>query len=234
MTVTLLVFTLNELEGLTTIMPRVDKNLFEKIIIVDGGSTDGTIEWALDNGYQLHRQNRKGLRHAYNEAIEIVNSEVVVTFSPDGNSIPELLPSLIKKLSSGYDMVIVSRYLDGAKSEDDDIITAFGNWFFTRTVNFLYGGQYTDVMVMYRGWRKDMYKSLDLHTESAFKLYEKLFSTHLGVEPIMSVRALKRNLNVTEIPGDEPARIGGVRKLQVVRWGLSFYFAFFRELWFWK
>ena len=131
-------------------------------------------------------------------------------------------------------MVIVSRYLDGAKSEDDDIITAFGNWFFTRTINFLYGGQYTDAMVMYRGWRKDMYKSLDLHTEGAFKPYEKLFSTHLGVEPIMSVRALKRKLNVTELPGDEPARIGGVRKLHVVRWGVSFYFAFFRELWFWK
>lgn len=46
-------------------------------------------------------------------------------------------------MKEDYDMVIVSRYLDGAKSEDDDVITAFGNWLFTKTVNFLRGGHYT-------------------------------------------------------------------------------------------
>ena len=34
--------------------------------------------------------------------------------------------------------VVVSRYLDGAKSEDDDIITSFGNWMFTKLINVLF------------------------------------------------------------------------------------------------
>jgi hypothetical protein len=36
------------------------------------------------------------------------------------------------------------------------------------------------------------------------------------------MRAVKRGLKVTEIPGDEPARLFGERKLQIIRWGLTF------------
>ena len=39
----------------------------------------------------------------------------------------------------------------------------------------------------------------------------------------MSIRAAKAKLNISEIPGDEPPRIGGKAKLQVVRWGLAYY-----------
>ena len=34
-------------------------------------------------------------------------------------------------MREGYDLVIGRRYLGDAKSEDDDIVTAFGNWLFT-------------------------------------------------------------------------------------------------------
>ena len=36
-----------------------------------------------------------------------------------------------------------------------------------------------------------------------------------------SIRAAKLQLKVTEIPGDEPERIGGVRKLSISRNGLG-------------
>jgi len=32
----------------------------------------------------------------------------------------------------------------------------------------------------------------------------------------------------------ESPRIGGERKLQILRWGAAYYFQFFRELWFWR
>ena len=50
----------------------------------------------------------------------------------------------------------------------------------------------------------------------------------------MVVRAAKAKLNITEIPGDEPPRIGGERKLQIFRWGGAYFFQFIRELWFWR
>ena len=49
------------------------------------------------------------------------------------NSIPELIPSLIKKMREGYDLVIVSRYLEEAVSHDDDYVS--GNLFGTMAGN---------------------------------------------------------------------------------------------------
>lgn len=234
MKITLLVIALNEIEGLKTIMPRVDPSWCDQIIVSDGGSTDGSIEWSREQEYTVHVQKRPGLRHAYNEVLDLIEGDIVITFSPDGNSIAELIPGLIAKMKEGYDMVIVSRYLDDAKSEDDDLITAFGNWVLTKTINVLHGGNYTDSMVMYRAWKKNVYTDMDLHKEEGFEPFEKFFNTKLGIEPLLSVRAAKRNLKVSEIPGDEPARIGGKRKLQIFKWGSSFMLMYFRELWHWK
>jgi glycosyltransferase involved in cell wall biosynthesis len=234
MKTTLLVMTLNEIDGMKAIMPRVDRSCFDQIIVVDGGSTDGSIGWAKENGYQVYTQKQTGFRHAYTEVWPLVEGDVVVTFSPDGNSVPELIPDLIAKMRDGYDMVIASRYLGDAKSDDDDIITAFGNWLFTRTVNFLYGGHYTDVMVIFRAYRKELAYELGLDREDAYALSESLFGTKISWEPLLSVRAAKAKLKITEIPGDEPARIGGERKLQILRWGAAYYFQFIREIWFWR
>ena len=234
MKVTLLVLTLNEIEGMKIIMPQVSRDWCEQIIVVDGGSTDGTVEWARENGYTVYVQQRPGIRFAYFEVLPMITGDVVITFSPDGNSPPEAIPALKEKMQEGYDLVIASRYLDDAKSEDDDLITAFGNWLFTKTVNVLYGGHYTDVMVILRAYRKQLIYDLDLHKDDSFALPEKLFGTVISWEPLMSLRAAKRKRKIGEIPVDEPPRIGGQRKLQIFRWGAAYYFQFWRELWYWR
>jgi hypothetical protein len=58
--------------------------------------------------------------------------------------------------------------------------------------------------------------------------------TRISWEPLLSVRAAKMSLRIAEIPGDEPARIGGERKLQVWKWGAAYYYQFLREYFFWK
>ena len=231
--ITLLILTLNEIDGMKEIMPRIKDEWYDQLIVVDGGSTDGTIEWSRDSGYEVYVQNKVGFRHAYTEVLPYVEGDVIITFSPDGNSIPELIPPLIEKMKDGYDMVIVSRYLDDAKSEDDDFLTGFGNWFFTKTVNLLHGGSYTDVMVIYRAYKRQLVYDLDLDKDNLYSTAEKLFNTKISWEPLLSVRAAKRKLKLAEIPGSEPPRIGGERKLQIWKWGAAYFFQFMREVFFW-
>jgi glycosyltransferase involved in cell wall biosynthesis len=234
MTTTLLALTLNEIDGIKVILPQIKPAWFDQIIVVDGGSTDGTIEWCREHGYEVYVQKRRGIRFAYLEVMPLVKGDVILTLSPDGNCPVDAIPELLRKMNEGYDLVIGSRYLGSATSQDDDFITGFGNWLFTKTVNLLHGGNYTDAMVIYRAFRRGLVYELDLDREESYRLMERLFGTVISWEPLMSVRAAKRKMKIGEIAVGEPERIGGERKLQVLRWGAAYYFQFWRELWHWR
>jgi len=207
MKTTLVVTVLNEIEGMKRILPHVQKEWVDEILVLDGGSTDGSLEYAESLGFPTFRQKSKGLGNAYWEALEISTGDVIIPFSPDGNSVPERIPELVQKMREGYAMAVASRYLDGAKSEDDNFISAFGNWMFTRIINLLFGGHYTDVLVMFRAWRRE--------------IVESLRDTPVGgFETRLSIECAKRKLKVAEIPGDEPKRIGGRTKRSILICGL--------------
>jgi hypothetical protein len=104
----------------------------------------------------------------------------------------------------------ISRYKPPAKSYDDDFVTGFGNWMFSKMIRFLGPYPITDALNMYRGFHR---KILNFPEFQAF-LYGPVF------EPLIAAVANARRLKIVEIPGDEPARIGGVRKMRVVYNGL--------------
>lgn len=232
--VTILALTLNEIDGVRAILPKIDRAWYDQLIVVDGNSTDGTVEWCRENGYEVLVQSRRGIRFAYFDVLPKIEGDVVLTLSPDGNCAPEVIPAILNKMRNGYDLVIGSRYLGDSTSQDDDIVTGFGNWLFTRTVNILHGGSYTDVMVIYRAFKTSLIYDLDLDKEESYRLPEKLFGTIISWEPLMSVRAAKAKKKISEVPAGEPERIGGERKLQIFRWGAAYYFQFWRELWYWR
>ena len=233
MSVTLLILTLNEAEGMRVVMPRVKREWVDQILVADGGSTDGTVEYARDQGYEVVVQRQRGIRNAYVDAMPRVRGDVVITFSPDNNCIPEDIPKLIEKMNEGYDMVIASRYYGGLRSEDDDALTRFGNWFFQTLIRLLHGGGYSDPMTIYRAWRRNLYYDLDLGNPESHAP-ERLFKTNVSIEPLLSIRAAKAGLRTAEIPSLEPPRIGGKRKLQIFRWGGTFLLQTIRELWHWR
>lgn len=209
-TITLLLPTLNEVVGFKEIFPKIDKNLFDNILVVDGGSTDGTVEYAIKNNVPIMSQLRKGLAAGVMDAISTLKTDCVVEFSLDGNCMVEQLPDIIAKLREGHDLVVVSRYLPPAKSFDDNIVTAFGNYLFTRFIRWMGKIRITDSLTIYRGFDIKIAK----YPEFEKTLYGPVF------EPLVSAVAAVRGLNVCEIPGDEPKRIGGVSKMHVIYNGL--------------
>ena len=87
-------------------------------------------------------------------------------------------------------------------------------------------------MVIYRIFKTELISKLALDDENSYQPFERIFKTRIGWEPLMSVRVAKYGIKFDEVFVGEPARIGGERKLQVIRWGLSFFLQLFRELWY--
>jgi hypothetical protein len=85
------------------------------------------------------------------------------------------------------------------------------------------------VMVIYRAFTKALIYDLGLDQENSYTLPEKLFRTVISWEPLMSVRAAKFGKRIGEVAAGEPKRIGGERKLQILRWGAAYYFQIWRE-----
>lgn len=197
MKVTLFIPVLNEIDAVKVIMPRIKQEWVDEIIIIDGHSTDGTREYLVANGFTVIDQKKPGTINAWWEGFEAATGDIIIPFSPDNNSIPELIPQLIDKMREGYDMVIASRYKDNARSYDDDLMTAFGNYLFTKMINMFFRAHYTDTLVMYRAFKKELLQTLGFD-----KAKDPLF------EILLSIRCAKKKLKVTEIPGDEPDRIG--------------------------
>jgi glycosyltransferase involved in cell wall biosynthesis len=216
MKTTLLIPTLNEIDSMKLIMPRVKQSWVDEIIVVDGGSSDGTVEYAEQSGYKVVSPKARGLVPQLNEAFKVAQGDVIVLFSPDGNSIPELIPALIQKIHDGYDMVIASRYTKGAKSFDDDFFTRIGNFAFTRIVNMLFRTKYTDVLVIFRAFRKDILTKIQIDLDEDIDLQ-------------LCIKCGKKKLKVAEIPGDEPKRVGGVRKMKIMRSGWELVWTIYKE-----
>ena len=101
---------MNEVEGMRAILPMIDRSWIDQIVVADGNSTDGTQEYAREQGCEVVPQIGKGGRNAFRTAFPYVKGDIVITFSPNGKSVPELIPALVDKMREGHDMVIASRY----------------------------------------------------------------------------------------------------------------------------
>lgn len=218
MTTTLAILALNEIDGIQVVVPKINRDWVDEIIVVDGGSTDGTIEWCEANGLRVLRQRQRGYGAGMREVMEIAKGDVVIELMADGNCDPAALPKLIAKMNEGYDLVIGSRYVDGARSEDDTVVTRFGNWCFTRLINILFGGSFTDAMMGYRAYRIDAFKTMEIDENGL------TFPTQ------GSIQFTKYGYKVGEVGASEPKRIGGERKAHNFYTGLALLKMIGREL----
>ncbi len=214
---TLIGATINEIDAVKVVLPKIDKKVVDEVIIVDGGSTDGTVEFCEKNGIFVLHQKGKGYGAALKQALEIAKGDIIIEFTPDGSSLLEDIPKLVAEMQKGYDFVIASRYKDGAKSYDDNIVTAFGNHMFTFLTNKLFGISYTDTLVGYRAYRKDAITKLNADSDG------------LSWPLQTAIHFAKKGFKVSEIPSDEPKRIGGHRKMRIFGTGREILFLIIRE-----
>lgn len=197
---TLVILTLNEIDGVKAIIPRIPLDMVGEVFAVDGGSTDGTREFFKNNNIRVVNQKSKGRGEAFRIAIKEAKFDRIVFFSPDGNEYPEDITKMFGFLEDGYDMVIGSRFMKGSRCDEDGQlikIRKFGNMVFTIMINFIFNGRLTDSINGFRGMTKKAFRRIypDAHG--------------FGIEFQMSIRALKAKFKIKEFPTIEGDRIGG-------------------------
>src|SRR5208337_2254604 len=94
----LIITTMNEFEGLRSIWDLIPLQLFQRVIVVDRDSSDGTLEFLSDKSCQVLKQTLPGRGNAIREAMEQVREDIVVLLASDGNDNPEYIPALLHKL----------------------------------------------------------------------------------------------------------------------------------------
>jgi len=222
MLVIVFVLTLDEIEGVSKIMPRIKKEWVDRIIFVDGGSTDGTIEKAKELGFEVINQHNKGEGNACRVGTDATESDFVMFFSPDGNDLPEDIPKLIEKANEGHDVVHISRFGKNSISNDANWFEYFGNKMFTFLVNSFFGGNYTDALNGFRIIKRAFWDEL------------KTDAQYLNIEQQTCIRLAKRKIPIYEIESREPDRIGGQRKMRPLTVGAQLSYQIIKEFIFWK
>src|SRR5258707_122815 len=82
LTTTLLLPTLDEIEAVRVIVPQLRKEWVDEIIVIDGGSTDGTVEYLRAAGLQVHPQTIRGYGEGLLEAIRLAKGDIIIEFNP--------------------------------------------------------------------------------------------------------------------------------------------------------
>ena len=222
MSTSLIITTLNEIDGIKKILPQIKKEWVDEIIIVDGGSTDGTVEKTKEMGFKVIKQKIPGHGGALLTGIEESTGDKIIIFGSDGSNETSEIPQLVEKGLEGFDQVIISRFGKTSINEDAGMIDGFGNKMFAFMTNIFFGGKLTDSLNCSRLFTRKAISEINLSELSL-----------CAVEQI-SARGLKRKQRIYEIVGNERARVGGERKMHRIPTGSTLTSMIIKEFIFWR
>ncbi len=208
--VSVVIPTLNEAANLPHVFARLPYEELFEIILVDGHSTDDTIEMAkeLCPDVRVVLQDGKGKGNALACGFAAARGDIIVMLDADGSTDPQEIPAYVNALFHGADFAKGSRFTDGGGSVDITPFRGLGNRFLNGTVNVLFGTDYSDLCYGYNAFWSDVLPTINVDCAG------------FEVETLINVRVAKAGLNVTEVPSLERERIHGVSKLHPVRDGL--------------
>lgn len=181
-------------------VPKLPRDAFDEIYAVDGGSTDGTVEYLQSQGIAVHRQPKRGLNAAYVHANDMSSCDAVVVFFPKATTPTEDLRKFRPLFEQGNDLIIASRQVAGAINEEDTGLWRPRKWavlglaFAAAAVWRREGYWVRDVLHGFKGW-----------TRSAFSRM-KILDHGLSIDIEMVVRAYKLRIKRAEFPTTEIAR----------------------------
>jgi glycosyltransferase involved in cell wall biosynthesis len=194
--------TLNEQEAIAGVIAAIPSGAVDRIIVVDSGSTDGTIARAHAAGASIITESRRGYGRACRAGAEAaIDCEILVFLDGDGSDCPELIPLLLAPVAEARaDFAIGSRTRGVRERGSMNAHQLFAGYAIGMALGLLYGVRYTDMGPM-RAIRRDVLLGLGMR--------EMTYGWNLE----MQMRAARAGLRVVELPVAHRRRIGGVSKV---------------------
>jgi glycosyltransferase involved in cell wall biosynthesis len=206
--VSVVVPTLNEERNVAWVLERLPE-VVDEVILVDGRSTDRTIEVARgacpDIRVVLETQPGKGA--ALRAGFAAASGEYIVMIDADGSMDPGEIERFVEALQSGYDFVKGSRFAEGGGTVDMSPVRRLGNGALRTAVNVLYRTNFTDLCYGFIGFRRERLGALRLDSQG------------FEIETEMIARAVIASLRISEVPSFEAERRYGESNLSAWRDG---------------
>lgn len=167
--VSIIIPTLNEEEAIGRVLSLIPYRELEQVthvrpqvIVIDGGSSDGTIEIVKALGASVKTQTKLGYGRAIKEAIPYAEGEILVVLDGDGVYDPREIPKLLKIMKEeNADLVIGSRFLGEIKPETTPVIRLLGNKLMNLFFSLLLGKRITDAFSGFIVVRKTVVSKLE-------------------------------------------------------------------------
>ncbi|MBV8139775.1 MAG: glycosyltransferase [Deltaproteobacteria bacterium] len=203
---------INERENLEVLIPRLkallkNARLDGEIVVVDGGSSDGTRESAAAHGVRVVSERGKGYGAAIQTGFEEARGDWVLTLDADLSHDPDFVAKMWRARDRA-DIVIASRYTRGGVAYTDlfrkslsRLLNAFLRRFWSLPVR--------DVSSGYRLYRRAALEGLEFT------------STNFEVLGEILVRLYARGYRVVEVPFTYFPRGAGRSHIHLLRFGMA-------------
>ncbi|MCO1656894.1 glycosyltransferase family 2 protein [Pseudonocardia sp. S2-4] len=209
----------NEARNLEIVLPAIAavRPAVHEIIVVDGNSTDGSLEAArrVLPWVRTITQTRKGKGNAMACGFAAATGDVIVMFDADGSADPAEIPAFVSALVAGADFAKGSRFTTGGGSDDITLLRRGGNAGLNGVANALFGTSYTDLCYGYNAFWADLLPILDLPAiDAAAPADGMLWGDGFEIETVLNCRVAAAGLRITEVPSIERLRVFGDSNLR--------------------
>ena len=179
---------LNEAATITDVITSYQAAGFTNILVIDGGSSDGTRQTAEDAGATVITQTGSGKGQAVRQAVAHIDAPYVLMVDADMTYRAADAEAVLEPLVDGEaDHVIGDRFADmqpGAMTT----LNKVGNRLFNRIFRVIYGENYADILSGYRAFSTDSFERLTLTADG------------FGIETEMAIQCAKHEVTTTVVP----------------------------------
>jgi glycosyltransferase involved in cell wall biosynthesis len=187
----------NEEQAIGKVIAALPREMVQRVIVVDNGSTDSTAAVARAASALVVEEPCPGYGRACAAGVAAAReADVLLFLDGDYSDFPEEAPGLLAPiLEDRADLVIGSRLRGQRQPGALPPHQLFGNWLVSKLMRLLYGLEITDIGP-FRAIRTDLLVSLGMREMT------------YGWPTEMMVKAARRGARVAEVPVSYRRRIG--------------------------